>query len=196
MPSPRNITRGGRGVQVKAEVIGIGKLNNRIKNFVTAMTAKERMAVGTSASVGIAEASIWFRDQMRNKATAANWPSRLQEAIFAYTDMSKSPRGKIAGLVGVKTGAPPRFDPAIYKEWTPNAGNTSRRAKKQKARREQTGHDPAKIGMSLAAMFEYGTSRMRSRPAIRPAVYGSTRVTASEMVRKTLEKIVEEHGIP
>lgn len=193
---PRNLTRGGRGALVKAEVVGIRNLENRIKHFVTAMAAKDRMAAGNSTAATIAEVSIWFRDQVRAKAKAAGWPNRLVDAIFAFTDMQRSPKGKIAALNGVKTGAPPRYDPKLYKEWTPNEGNMSRRAKRQKARRQETGHNPSKIGMSLAAMYEYGTSRMRARSAIRPAIYGSTRLEALEKVRSGLEKIVAEYRIP
>lgn len=183
-------------MRIRAEVVGIQALENRIKHFVTAMSGKSRVAAGKSAAVTVADASVWFRNQAREKARAAGWPDHVIKAIFAFTDMERSPKGKIAGLAGVRTGAPPRFDAELYKEWSPNAGNNSRRAKKQKARRQEAGHDPSKIGMSLAAMFEYGTSRMRARPAMRPAIYGSTREEALRQIRAGLEQIVAEYRVP
>lgn len=184
----------GRNLAIKTEVVGIKELNKRVSQFVSAMSDPERAAAKETVAAGIADAAVYVRDQMRAKQRAAGWPKRLEAAAFAFTDLQKSQRGRLTALAGVRTGAPPRLDQRIYMEWSPRSGNTSKRAAKAKDRRQAAGHNPTKIGMSLAAMYEYGTSKMRARPAIRSVIYGSSTVTALQKVRESLEAVVARYG--
>jgi|GEM_PF-2684479 len=89
---------------------------------------------------GIIAASL--RNRIRAKSSGLGVPSRVQRAVFSFADFdaARSSAGKRSALVGVRTGAPPRHDKAIFRQWQG----------KQQGR---------KLGISLARIFESGTKR-------------------------------------
>jgi hypothetical protein len=99
------------------------------------------------------------RDTIRAAATGLGWPKRTIRTIFKYSDLKADelPRSVRSSLVGVRKGAPPRLDREIYKEWRASA---SKNPKANRGKGEL-------LGMSLAAMFEFGTSKIQARPAFR-----------------------------
>ncbi len=155
----------------RAKVEGVRQLRATVGNLVASLQEDERSKYGKIASDTMAEASKFLRDAIRSEATAQGWRRASIAAIFWYGEL-KSQYNAITGretgfsrrlranLVGVRKGAPPRFDESIYAEWNASPTNKS-------PRRKRSGGQL--IGQSFASMFEFGTSKMAARPAFRPA---------------------------
>ena len=110
-----------------------------------------------------AEAANSLRDSMKSAASSGRVSTRVQKAIFSFYqfDAPKLSKYKRSALVGVRTGAPPRHDPNIFRIW---------------------GSGGQKRGMSLARMFETGV-----RGKIAPRYYiGATAIMQTGNVLRKL----------
>lgn len=106
------------------------------------------------------KAADLVRDKARSNAISGGVPSRLfsgaNPAIFSYADVVSATTGKRkqSALVGVRTGAPPRRDMAIYREWGKKSGHLK--------------------GISIARIFETGTRRgIKGRRFFRSAIFAT-----------------------
>jgi len=151
----------------RVKVEGVRELRATVGNLLNALEGQERSRYGQMTYQTMADASKYLTDTIRSRATAAGWPRASVASIFWYGESKREYDGgretgysrRIrANLIGVRKGAPPREDAAIYKEWRASGKN-------QSPRKKRGGGEL--IGMSLAAMYEHGTTKMLARPAFR-----------------------------
>lgn len=126
----------------KAELVGMDDLRDKIRAIRDDIAGEAAQAVFAK----IAKAGA---DLARAKAKSANWPHDAVESIFEHGKPGQD-RYKVTALFGVRKRGRERPWAVGYREWG-----------------KRTGHI---VGESLATMFEYGTSKMDKRPAIRPTV--------------------------
>lgn len=158
----------------KVKVEGVRQLRVTVGNLVASLEQEERSTYGRIAYEAMAEASAFAWRAIRSMATANGWPRASIDSIFWYGSLKREynlrgaetgfSRRLRASLVGVRKGAPPRYDDDIYREWRASPNNKS-------PNRKRSGGQT--IGMSLAAMYEFGTTKMAARPAFRPAYQAS-----------------------
>ncbi len=196
-----NILRGG-GKLFKVQVTGVRELQLNLRGLIRDLGVDEQITAKAEAYNVIAEAADMIRDAARQNARSQNWPAQVVDAIFSYKDVSKAKTKKQrAALVGVRTGAPPHLElhtkqqKGLYVEWFPGRSQ-SRRAKSlviPGTLSAKGDGSKQKVGMSLARMFESGTSKMRARPAFRPAVL-SQRGNVLEKIRSGLGAIIQRYN--
>lgn len=156
-----NVLRGG-GKANREAVVGLKELEKKLRGMMPdnpemAQWLQEIVAGGAKA----------MRDEMIQQARSAGWASqtirsqgktiRGSEAIgsiFSYGKPKESRRTKVSALAGVT-----KRDTMI--EWRASRHPKSSRAKVA---------FPNRVAMAFATMLEFGTTRMRARPAIRTAV--------------------------
>jgi HK97 gp10 family phage protein len=147
----RNIA-GGRS----AEVVGLRELSRKLDRLKSAVASQEASAaVGKAAGTG--------REAIRSSMRGAGWPASLISKAFSTDGVNK--RGKIVALFGVNK----QSNMVVW-----NAGPNP------KSPRAKVG-EGGKVAMSMVSMFEFGTTRMQAKPAVRPAIQGSK----SQMVQTT-----------
>jgi len=117
---------------------------------------KQAWSVITKAFATQADA---LRDKTRLRRAIKSAPRRLDKAIFSFSDISKvkSMTKRRSVLVGIRTGAPPRIDRKIYKEWGGKLGAHNVRVTKR-------------VGMSIARMFESGTQKIQGMNFFKSAI--------------------------
>lgn len=124
--------------------------------------------LGTTATVNIA-------DVAKAKAKAKGVPQSVIDSIFTDQRVSKIRNNEPAVLVGVNKKR-------TMVEWTADESPASPRAKVSPG---------GKVSMSLATMFEFGTSTMKAKPYMRPALrYGRSVIINDLMprLRAVMEK--------
>ena len=153
--------RGAEGKAVRAEWKGVQELKKQIKQLNDHLEGTgNQWRLIRSIDAVFEKPTLMMRDTIADRTRSSRWPGSVTAAIFAVTDMSKSPRGKKrTSLVGVPTGSPRGRYPSvrsasnpkgIFVEWGKRSGK--------------------KVGMSLARIFESGTRKFPARPAVRPAI--------------------------
>ena len=192
-----NITRSGRGKAVRTEITGIRELEATVRDLIA--MGDSPLSVGQRAtrarwareqlSEVLGDAAGLLKSRIRANAEAQHWPRAVIAAIFTFADISANRSSfkynqRQSALAGIRKGAPPRRDPKIYREWNPGAswsgitgGYLHPTGKRLLKKGLVSGR---KIGMSLASMFEFGTSKMQARPAFRPAL----KAVQAEIIRR------------
>jgi hypothetical protein len=170
----------------RAKVEGLQKLRQRTAELARIADKESRGRAAQLATNALNETAAFTRDAIRSSASAGGWPSRLMKTIFAFGDTAADslPRTLRASLVGIRKGAPPRLDRNIYREWRASSTNTSPRKKRGGG---------TLMGMSLAAMYEFGTSKIQGRPAFRPTVT-RLRSTIRQRLITSYKAIIEDLG--
>ncbi len=170
----------------RAKVEGLQRLRQRTAELAKIADKDSRGRAAQLATNALNETATFTRDAIRSSASAGSWPSRTIKTIFAFGDMAADslPRSLRASLVGIRKGAPPRLDKEIYREWRASGTNTSPRKKRGGG---------TLIGMSLAAMFEFGTSKVQARPAFRDTVT-RLRSTIRKRLVTSYKAIIEDLG--
>jgi hypothetical protein len=164
---PRNLLR-GKGVEIEGLRALEAKLDDLMALGWAGGSARAR-AARQDLHEALRGAAEMVKSAVRTKAMAAGWPKATVAAIFSYADPRQDKPARSNALAGIRKGAPPRKDDAIYREWFPGRSQ-SRRAKRLIIPGDRGASGLQKIGMSLATMFEFGTSKMAARPAFRPAI--------------------------
>jgi hypothetical protein len=139
--------------EVKARFQGIAKA-------ISAEKAGTLQSVSEIIRLAYWEAAWTVRSVALDNARSGGVARRLyggsKPAIFAVPlakDTQSSVRArKRSSMVGVRTGARPRHDPTLFREW---------------------GFGSGKRGMSLGRMFETGTRKIKPRHYFRRAVWGT-----------------------
>lgn len=148
---PRNLTRGKT-----SELLGVKELEQKLREinslFLQRATGKAQRRRREMTEV-LRDAAGVIASEARSNAAAQSVPKRVQNSIFTFADPAKDRPGKHSALVGVNKQR-------SMVEWTARASR-SPRAKAAPGTR---------IAMSLASMFERGTTRMKARPYFTPAV--------------------------
>lgn len=181
---PRNIVRGGG----KEVVQGMKELTVKLNQLSgdDPQLAQDIMTV-------LGDAATEVRDEMRSSAMVAGWPSVLiNTAFFRAADLAKGQyatrrRATLSALAGVSKGHRDPADPR-YKEWVA-AEKPPAHPLKAVDRKVPAG---AKVGMGFATMWEFGTSRMPARPAIRIAVR-NVRARVRSIIASGLKEIIGDY---
>src|SRR5688500_3062311 len=150
---PRNLTRGK-----KSELLGVKELEQKFRDLLLLFQGS-RQQTG-KAGLLKREVNRTLRDsaeiiatEARSNAAANSVPQRVRNSIFVFSDPKKDKPQRSSALVGVNKRR-------TMAEWTARS-SFSPRAKAAPGTR---------ISMSLASMFERGTSSMKERPYFTPAV--------------------------
>lgn len=134
-------------------VDGFSKLERQVNQIIHKAQGQEVMSV-------LGQAANMFRQQAVANADSEGLPKEVADSIFAFGRLRGKVRKNPSALVGVKRG---KGTPA-YVEWTAS-GAPGTRSGVGSGRAISAKSSPGRtIGMSLATMFEYGTSRMAPRP--------------------------------
>lgn len=141
-------------------------------------------------------------------AQRKRWPRAvIERAIFKYSDPDKGPgrrQHKMSALAGVRTGARVPKEMDIYREWVPRGAGAVSMLGRSKSRgyfARWNRAAGAKIGMSLAAIFERGTrgitaytrKRWPTLKAFEPAVSRSQIAVIAKVrdgLRETIDYLV------
>lgn len=176
----------------RVRVEGIRQLRATVGNLVAALEKEERSKYGKIAYDTMADASKLLRDSIRSEAISQGWRKASIASIFWYGEIKREYSGTGAetgfsrrlrsNLVGVRKGAPPRFEPDLYAEWTASYKNTS-------PKRKRSGGQT--IGQSFASMFEFGTTKMAARPAFRPG-YQKAKGRVRQMLIDGYKRIIAD----
>lgn len=144
----------------RTKVEGITALRKRVDELAKVADKTSKAQGAKLAADLLINTARGVRDDIRNAANQLGWPRATVKSVFAFGDLraEELPRTVRASLVGVRKGAPPRKDEQIYKEWHARGDNKSPRKK---------AGGGTLIGMSLAAMYEFGTTKLQARPAFR-----------------------------
>ena len=170
----RNLTSGRK----TAELLGVKELERKLQemdSFWNRATGKAAH-LRREATVVLKQAAGIIATEARSSAASRGVPLRVQQSIFTFADPAKDRPGEHAALVGVNKQR-------TMIEWTARA-STSPRAKAAPG---------TKLAMSLASMFERGTTRMKARPYFTPAVK-SMGPKALDVLAHGYKKIIEKFG--
>jgi hypothetical protein len=143
------------------EVSGIAEVQDAINESLVAMGSSLAISRGKKIAITrrafqilnktLYDSAALVKGRGVSNAQSLKWPREAVAGFFAYYDPDK-PR-KTTALAGISKRK-------SMAEW---------RAGKSKSPRAKA-PPGTKISMSLATMYEYGTSKMAKRPALRPAI--------------------------
>ncbi len=180
---PTNLARGG-GKALKSEVKGVKELERKLKQLATT-----NPGLTTAIRILVGNASAEVRNEMKRRAISAGWAN---QAIFAQGANGKrkamsgqtvidimfasarpapgdNPRRRISGMAGVSKRR-------SMVEWI--AGRVGPFSWPTRTPRRVKAGNP--VAESFATMLEFGTTRMKPRPAIVPAIQAArSRVVAT-----------------
>ncbi len=164
-----NIARGGKGL--RSEVRGVKELERKLKQLATT-----NPGLTTAIRVLVGQASADVRNEMKSRAISAGWASKSistrkgtvlatgQEVIDSMFASARpapgdDPRRRVSGLAGVSKRR-------SMVEWI--AGRVGPQSWPTRTpRRVKAG---GLVAEAFATMLEFGTTRMKPRPAIVPAI--------------------------
>ncbi len=153
-------------------ITGIRELRANLADVVAAVTNDRSISADSRTgalatgqqyiTTGIRNAARLVRNQARDNATSEGWPSRVVASIFAYSDQPDTPGLKrTTALAGVNKRR-------SMVKW--NAVRHSAQWHRVMTSGVHKVEPGSEVAMSLATMYEFGTSRMMAKPAFRPAV--------------------------
>jgi HK97 gp10 family phage protein len=158
-------------------VDGLSKLQRNVHQIVD-------KAQGEAVMTVLGRAANQFRRQAIANAESEGLPKEVADSIFAYGRLTKV-RKNPSALVGIKRGP----GSPSYVEWVAHTP-TGTRSAQGTGRTINAKAEPGKvIGMSLASMFEYGTSKMPPRPYFARALK-EKRPEVRAFVREELLKVL------
>lgn len=181
----RTSKRGGVSVVLEGE----RELRKRVSYFTDIKFQADVMKELAPVAEDLAEA-------IRQASKAVGAPKDVQDSIFSYSKGSKfftrrRTKYRLTGLVGVNRGykSGGRTGPSYF-EWvtTTNPGVVSRKGGGWSIVRKR--NKGTTLGMSLASVYEYGTSNRYARPYFRPTVNAKIamiRKGATEAMLKAIE---------
>jgi hypothetical protein len=171
-------------------VSGLKEMQDRVKGMIDAVDGAQMQSdLGDLAKRGAV--------LLEANALAQNWPKDAIKSIFVYTKLdpkeSRRKRGPGALFGFRKRGRSKPYAPG-FREWFP--GRSASMRAKSLVIPGFKGKEGAlqKIGMSLATMFEFGTSKMAARPALRPTI-AALRAIYPAALGGILQKILAKHTI-
>jgi len=141
------------------EIRGIKELTEQLKEL-------DKAVVGPHIYDVLGRATRAWRQRFVQEATGKRWPKEAIASAFTYAkpQPGEQSRKRATSLFGIrKKGRAAPYAPGYVEWWGKSQGRY--------------------IGMSLATMFELGTSKMSARPAFKPSLYAS---------RETMKDIIED----
>lgn len=144
-----------------------------------------------------AEAAKTVADEIKQSAQSKKVPRDILKDIFSTSKPKRfSSEGKrpIAQLAGIKLRGRQKPYAHAYREWRGKHSFTKIRINKRRGTIVNRGTTEAGkvIGMSLATMYEYGTTKMRPRPFVKPAM-NMARPKVKTILTEGFKGILEEH---
>lgn len=177
------------------EMTGLKALESNIRDMTAAVCGKPELSRGQKAAITrragrMVQETLWeaaheIEVEAGQRAAMQGWPARAIEGMFAYAGL-KDNRPPIGGKWGTSLAGEAKKRSMI--EWT--AGKTAPREDKSGKHAERKVAPGGKVAMSLATMYEFGTTRLVPRPALRPAitaVRGRIVAVLAEGFRKVIE---------
>ena len=161
----------------QADVSGLKELISNLEDLAKGLNgyAQNSLARNTMQAIG-ETAQEEIEAPAKSNAVSKGVPTVVKDSIF--TDFRRIRGGssiRMSALVGVNKRRSMR-------EWTATANPKSARAKVAPG---------GKVAMSLATMYEFGTSKMGPRPYLRPAVE-TGRITAPVKLGKKLRAVITQ----
>ena len=156
------------------EIRGIKELADQLKEL-------DKAVVGPQIYDVLGKATRAWRQRFIQEATGKRWPKKAIASAFTYAkpQPGEQSRKRATSLFGIrKKGRAAPYAPG-YVEWFA-AKSPPKHPKKQVTRKRAPGE---LTGMSLATMFELGTTKIGARPAFKPSLYAS---------RETMKDIIED----
>jgi HK97 gp10 family phage protein len=179
---PRNLTRGG-GKKFRSQLERVEELEQKFRDLILLFQGKREQTgkaglLKREVNRTLREAAEIIATEARSNAAANSVPQRVRNSIFVFADPKKDKPRRSSALVGVNKQR-------TMIEWTARS-SFSPRAKVAPG---------GKVAMSLASMFERGTTRMKARPYFTPAVKTMRQKALDYLVhgyRETLEKFNDQ----
>lgn len=171
-------------------VSGLKEMQANVSRILDAMDGRELQAdLGQLAAKGAA--------LLEAAADAQNWPKDAVDSIFVYSQLAPNERRRKSGpsaLFGFRKRGRKQPWAKGYREWFPGRSKSTRaKSLVLPGLKSKTG-GLQKVGMSLATMFEFGTSKLRARPALRPTIAKLRSIYPAE-VGAILQKILAKHTV-
>lgn len=160
-------------------ITGRNQVVKRVKAVMAAMEDNQREATRGTVMTALGDAADVLSGAMKTLARLNGYPNAVIESIFSFRRLPPSLRArkKPSALAGVAKAD-------TMREWKATAAPKSARAKVPAGGR---------VAMSLAAMYEFGTSKLAGRGAIGTAVTNS-RAAVRETIVIGLQKIIRENS--
>jgi hypothetical protein len=148
----------------RVTITGRSAIVKKLNAVVAAMSAEEQQAARTTIMDVLGDGADLMAGAMRTMARINQYPQEVIQSIFSSRKLPPSIkiRKKPSALAGVAKGE-------TIREWRATSNPRSSRAKVGVG---------GKVAMSLATMFEFGTSKMPARHAITTAVLDSKSAVA------------------
>lgn len=176
----RNLARNG-GKKFQSEITGIKELEAKFRDLVALFETQKSgrskvLQLRTEISDTLQTAAGFIANEARSNAESNNAPRSVINAIFSFANPAKDKPNRSAALVGINKKRSGLIT------WFAGKHSKSPRAKVPPG---------GKVSMSLAAMFEGGTTKMRARPSFGPAVQ-SQRGRALDYIVSQYKTILEK----
>lgn len=149
------------------ETTGLKELQDNVSRLIDRMD-------GVEVQAGMAQIAKHGEWMLKAEARDQHWPAEAIESAFSYGKLpaaNRRSRGPSALFGFRKRGRTRPWAPG-YVEWGKRAGKL--------------------VGESLATMFEFGTAKMRARPAARIVVQ-AMRAFYPEMAAGVFRNIIAKH---
>lgn len=158
-----------RARAMKVGVVNAREMKQKLARFTDAAFAKKILAE-------LAPHATQLRDEIRKAANAVGAPRDVADSVFSYNNVPASLSGRksryrTTAVVGVNRGISRggRVGPSYF-EWrtTSGPGTVDRKGGGPPViRKRERG---TVLGMSMASIYEYGSSNKAARPFFRPTV--------------------------
>lgn len=157
-------------------LLGIPEVQAKIKEILEQTSGNEAGANARNrVRELVGEAAKTIKEKAVSNATSQGWPKQVVNSIFTFNDPAKDKPKRTAALVGINKQK-------SMLQWTAAANPKSPKAKVSPG---------GKIAMSLATMYEFGTSRMKAKPAFRKAYYQAVN-TIGQTLKQGFVQILED----
>lgn len=187
LQKPRNVKR--------ISVTGAKQIQANLREIIGAISGDEWNALAQAINAVVGEAAEEIADQARANARAQGLDQTVVDSIFTYNKPAARAAGGAYGrkrntaLVGVARG----YGYPSYTEWRTNKGPGQTKSKDGKrviVRKVGKGN---LVGMSAAAMAEFGTSNKMPKPFFYPAVR-STRAKLRAKLGIGIRDAIQQHA--
>lgn len=188
---PANFFRSNLGVRrARGEVKGFKELQLKLKELSTALGQEDKARQSLLAREQhriLLDGAKQIADEARRRGQG-RVPRRVVASIFTFANPAKDKPKRSAALVGVNKQR-------TMVEWKARSGASfnvwgGHSYGKNVKRKASAGK---KIAMSLATMFEHGTTRMNAYPFFGPAVR-AIRARVMSSVTSGLKSLIEKFG--
>lgn len=178
----------------RVSVSGAREIKARIDDIIGALNGEEQTRLGQEINRIIGAAAEEIAEQARANARAQGIRQSVIDAIFTYNKLARGQsRRRNTALVGVARGP----GTPSYTEWAAASKPGTVKSKDGSRTIVRKVKKGDKIGMSEAAMEEFGTSNRMPRPFFYPALRAKRnelRMQLGLQIREAIEKYTPKAG--